>query len=263
MDARRIFDREPFAQDLMRRCLREADVVTGVSAKTLADGEAFLGASLEGRGRVVFNGASVADFRTAEPFEHPRPYVLALGRMVPQKGFDVLLKAWHRVAPEGVDLLLAGDGPDLAELRGSAAGLGLTADRGVKFLGRADRPTTASLFRGCLFVALPSRTDEGLPVVCAETMAAGKTIVGTSVGGVPEAFIDGASGLIVDRDDVDAFADALRRMLTDDAMRQRFELAAAQRSEVFAWRRITGDYQEAYRHAIDRDAARHVERVGA
>lgn len=255
MDARRIFEREPFAQRLMRQALREADLVTGVSGKTLADGEAFLGEPLGDKGRVIFNGARVDDFRAADAFEHPRPYVLALGRMVPQKGFDVLLKAWRKVAPGGVDLLLAGDGPNLDELRGLAASLGLTESAGVTFLGRADRPKTASLFRGCRFVALPSRTDEGLPVVCAETMAAGKTIVGTSVGGVPEAFIDGESGLIVPRDDVDAFADALARMLADEPLRRRLETAARDRSEVFGWRRITSDYQAAYREASERAAA--------
>ncbi len=254
MDARRIFEREPFAQNLMRQALREADVVTGCSGKTLEDGERFLGESLEKKGRVIFNGARVDDFREAAPYEHPRPYVLALGRMVPQKGFDVLLRAWKQVRPEGVDLLLAGDGPDLDALMQFAAELGLTAAAGVHFLGRADRRTTASLFRGCQFVALPSRTDEGLPVVCAETMAAGRTMVGTSVGGVPEAFIDGQTGLIVERDSVDAFADALRRMLNDEPMRHHMQQLAAERSEIFGWPRITSDYQAAYRAAIERAA---------
>jgi glycosyltransferase involved in cell wall biosynthesis len=256
MDARRIFEREPFAQNLMRQALRDADIVTGCSGKTLADGERFLGASLGDKGRVIFNGASVDDFKNAEPYAHPRPYVLALGRMVPQKGFDILLRAWQMIKPNGVDLLLAGDGPDLNDLQRQALDLGLDESAGVKFLGRADRPTTASLFRGSLFVALPSRTDEGLPVVCAETMAAGKTMVGTSVGGVPEAFLDGESGLIVERDDVDAFAAALKRMLDDDAMRTSMAAAAAKRAEQFGWQRITSDYQAAYRDAIEMSSQR-------
>ncbi len=250
MDARQIFEREVFAQQLMRQALRDADIVTGCSGKTLADGEKFLGESLGDKGRVVFNGASVEDFKTAQPYDYPRPYVLALGRMVPQKGFDVLLRAWKQVQPAGVDLLLAGDGPDLDDLQRLAGELGLGDAAGVKFLGRADRPTTASLFRGCQFVALPSRTDEGLPVVCAETMAAGKTIVGTSVGGVPEAFIDGQTGLIVERDDVEAFAAALKQMLENPTMRDQMSAAAADRAELFGWQRITTDYQAAYRDAM-------------
>ncbi len=250
MDARRIFEREPFAQNLMRQALGEADIVTGVSAKTLADGEAFLGQSLEHKGRVIFNGASVDDFRVAEPYQHDRPYVLALGRMVPQKGFDVLLQAWKQVQPEGVDLLLAGDGPDLDAYRDLAKKLGLTESAGVHFLGRADRPKTASLFRGAMFVALPSRTDEGLPVVCAETMAAGKTMVGTSVGGVPEAFIDGETGLIVERDNVEQFAAALKTMLDDPAMRDRMAAGAENRAALFGWQRITSEYQAVYRDAL-------------
>jgi glycogen(starch) synthase len=252
MDARQIFQHDPFAQTLLHTVLREADIVTACSGKTLADGERYFGEALGDRGRVIFNAASIDDFRNAEPFRHDRPYVFALGRMVPQKGFDVLLRAWKKMAPEGVDLLLAGDGPELDSIKRFADELRLTKAQGVHFLGRADRPKTASLFRGSLFVALPSRTDEGLPVVCAETMAAGKAIVGTRVGGVPEAVLDGHNGLIVERDDADAFAQALARMLKDDSFRHAAEQTAIERAELFSWPHVTTQYQAVYAEAIER-----------
>ena len=248
MDADRVFERDAFTREILRTALREADVITGCSAKTLADAEAFAGQTVFGdRARVIFNGASVDDFRLATPYNHPRPYVLALGRLVHQKGFDMLLRAFASARLAGWDLIIAGDGTDRAGLLALAGELGLT--QSVRFVGRADRALAASLFMGCEFVAIPSRADEGLPVVIAEAMAAGKPVSRTRVGGVPEAVLDGETGLLVDRDDVPAMAAALTRMAADAELRARMAGAAAQRSGLFAWPAIADQYEAAYEQA--------------
>lgn len=253
MDADRVFERDTFTREILRTALREADVITGCSQKTLSDAEAFFGCPFGERARVIFNGASVDDFRQATPYNHPRPFILALGRLVQQKGFDTLLRAFALARPAGWDLIIAGDGKDRSALEAQAGQLAL--DGSVAFVGRADRTLAGSLFRGCGFVAIPSRADEGLPVVIAEAMAAGKPVLGTRVGGVPEAVLDGQTGLLVDRDDVPAMAAALTRLVSDEALRVRFSVAAAQRSGLFSWPAIADQYEAAYQHARARRSA--------
>jgi glycosyltransferase involved in cell wall biosynthesis len=110
----------------------------------------------------------------------------------------------------------------------------------------------ASLFLGCSFFALPSRADEGLPVVCAEAMAAGKAVVAARAGGTPEAVLDGESGVIFEKEDRAALTAALRNLAADPGLCGRFGEAGARRSEQFSWPVITGQYLAAYHDAAHR-----------
>jgi glycosyltransferase involved in cell wall biosynthesis len=224
--------------------LGSADAVTACSQKTLDDAEAFYGKPLGARARVIFNGASLGDFESSPPYAHGRPYILAIGRLVPQKGFDVLLRAMATEGLQTHDLLLAGDGGERASLEKLAADLKL--DGRVRFLGQVQRPQAASLFRSCDMVVFPSRADEGLPVVCAEAMAAGKPIIGTRVGGVPEAVVPERTGLIVAPEDPAELAVAIARLLADAPMRRSMGEAARQRAGMFSWPVIAGMYREVY-----------------
>jgi glycosyltransferase involved in cell wall biosynthesis len=250
MDATKLFERSTFARETLRQCMQEAQVVTGCSAKTLADGERFLGRAVDDA-QVVFNGASLSDFASAKPYAAKRPYIFAMGRLVPQKGFDVLLRALKKSQVDWLDLLLAGDGSERAKLEGVVAELGLGGQ--VSFLGRADRQQVPSFLSGCAFFVIPSRTDEGMPVVCAEAMAAGKAIIGTRVGGVPEIVSDGETGLLVGPEDVEALASAIRRLAGDESLSRRLGEAGRAQSERFSWPRITREYLQVYGHSLRRD----------
>ena len=102
---------------------------------------------------MIYNGIALADFATEASAAssnlraHPRPYVLALGRFVPQKGFDLLIHAWKRAGLREFDLVIAGDGPEKTALQNAAHGL----DH-VHFWGRADRADVVQLLRGCRVV---------------------------------------------------------------------------------------------------------------
>lgn len=255
MDATQLFQRSPFARNLLRHVLDRADVITACSRKTLEDGEAFYEKPFGSRGRVVFNGANIQDFDSPSTFPHPRPYILAIGRVVPQKGFDVLLRAYAAAGDLGNDLVIAGDGAELPALKQLAAELKI-ADR-VLFSGRADRPTTVALFRSASFFVLPSRADEGLPVVCAEALAAGKPIIATRSGGAPEAILHNQCGLIIDKDNVSQLTAALQRLAHDPGLRETFANNAKARAPLFAWPTITGQYIDAYDAAGDRFTQRY------
>ncbi|MEC3977319.1 glycosyltransferase [Amycolatopsis sp. H20-H5] len=148
------------------------------------------------------------------------PVALCLARMEPQKRHDLLLTAWAALDAEAV-LWLAGDGSlreDL-ERRSDALGLG----HRVRFLGnRADGPDLLA----AADVTVLTSDWEGLPLAVLESLAAGRPVVATDVGGVAEA-LAGGGGLVVPRGDREAITEALRHFLFDPAARD--EAAAAVR----------------------------------
>lgn len=224
MDAGRMYQRDPGARRLLEAVTAHAAVVTGCSSRTLADVEAYLGHGFGARGRVIFNGTEVERFRRAEPHALGRRYVFALGRLVEQKGLDVLIRAFAASAPDDVVLVIAGDGPARAALEALARELGV-ADR-VRLVGRADRAQVASFMAGAAAIAVPSAADEGFPLVGVEAMASGRPLVITDTGGVRDVMVPGETALIVPKGDAAALGGALARVLGDADLATRLGAAA-------------------------------------
>lgn len=246
MDASQVFQRSSLARQTFRSAMREAAVITACSAKTLSDAETYSQISTKCRGKVIFNAARSADFSQVSGYQHGRPYLFALGRIVPQKGFDILLRALA-ISQCNRDLIIAGDGEELPRLQALCEELGLR--KRVRFVGRADRNAVAAYFQGCDFVVVPSVADEGLPVVCAEALAAGRAVVSTDTGGAPEVILHGVCGLVVPKGDVSALAKAIDRMSADDEFRHRASAACQDRARFFDWKTITDQYEAIYESA--------------
>jgi len=171
---------------------------------------------------------AVARFRD-ELGARGRTAVLFLGRLVPIKGADLLVDAAAR-AP-GVAVWIAGDGPELEHLRERARAARLD----VSFLGHVDRRRRRLALEACDAVAVPSRIErggraEGAPVVCAESYAAGRPLVGTRAGGIVEIIEDEQTGLLVEPDDAEALAAALARLAASPELRARLAAGAASRA---------------------------------
>lgn len=152
------------------------------------------------------------------------PLVLGLGRLVPQKGFDVLVRAFARsgVTAAGWRLEIAGSGPALADLQALARDLGIEA--AVTFPGTT-KDSAAFLRRAGIF-ALTSRF-EGFPNALAEAMALGRAVVATDCPTGPRELTQGgAAGRLVPVDDVDAVATAIRELAASPLSRRRLGLAA-------------------------------------
>ena len=223
---------------LMRWALRRAAHVVAC-ARALARTVRALAPDIAPRLSVVPNGVDPERFEHAPGFAHPRPYVLAVARLSREKGVDVLLEAVARV-DVGVDLLVAGDGPERAALEHQRAARGLQGR--VHFLGAVEPEVVAALHRGALLLACPSRW-EGLPLVCLEAMAAGRAVVATGVDGTPDAVEDGGTGLLVPPDDPQALADALAALLRDPDRRQRFGARGHARVRAeFTWDTVARRY---------------------
>ena len=132
-------------------------------------------------------------------------FVLGVGRLVPEKGFDVLIDAVARLAAnDRPELVVVGVGPERHALAEQAA----KAEVKLHLPGAVAPAELADWYRRARIVAVPSRR-EGFGLVAAEAAAAGRAVVGSAVGGIPVVVKSGVSGLLVEPGDVDALAKAL------------------------------------------------------
>lgn len=161
--------------------------------------------------------------------------LIAVGRLDPIKGFDVLLRALAELADAGVAFRcrIIGEGPQRAELERTIATLRL-GDR-VQLPGARPQVEVRALLHAATAFVLPSAVApdgnrDGIPVALMEAMAVGAPVVSTRVSGIPELIDDDVSGLLVDGGDASGLAVALRRLLGDAALRER--LASAGRAIV-------------------------------
>jgi glycosyltransferase involved in cell wall biosynthesis len=247
MDADQVFQRKESDRRMYRDLLAAADAVTACSKQTLREAVEFFGSGLEAKSRVIYNGVRLEDFASPYPYVASRPYILAIGRHVPQKGLDVLLRAYTIAKPAGHDLLIAGDGPQTLELKSLAAELGIGSN--VQFLGAVSHDKAVSLFAGCSFFVLPSR-HEPMGIVNLEAMAAGKAVVASRVGGVPELVVDGQTGMLVDADNPTALAAALGSVSADPELRRRLGAAGRERVALFSWPALADQYESVYRQVM-------------
>ncbi len=160
-----------------------------------------------------------------------------------EKGYDVLLDAAAEVDRRGLPLRFAaaGDGVLDGELRARHDALGL-GDR-FRFLGH--RPDALELLAAADVAVIPSR-QEGLPVVLMEAASVGTPIVASAVGGVPRVIEDGRSGLLVPPGDPTALADALERVVTDDALRASLGAGARSLRDQFDAARAASEIEGLY-----------------
>jgi glycosyltransferase involved in cell wall biosynthesis len=157
------------------------------------------------------------------------PVIVAVGRLEPVKGFDVLIDAMASASLADARLVVAGQGSQEAALRRQCDRLGL-AHR-VAFVGRLGPEALRDQYRHSDAFALSSRS-EAMPLALIEAMACGLPVVATRVGEVPE-IVEPAFGKTVETEDPDALADALSKILQPGFAGQA-RRAARQRSEAFS-----------------------------
>ena len=159
----------------------------------------------------------------------PGPRMLFVGRLVYYKGLSVLIEAMEGC---GGSLVIVGEGPLEGELRSLVDRKGLGGR--VLFTGRVDDADLPAVYQACDLFVLPSiAKTEAFGVVQIEAMAAGKPVVSTNLPtGVPWVNKDGESGLIVEPGDSVSLGQALRRLVEDEALRQRLGAGAQRRAEL-------------------------------
>jgi glycogen synthase len=246
-DAHNVFERSATMRAGLRRVLRRANAVTACSAYVL-EALATLG-GIRPDAIVIPNGVNPDDFASSPRQLSERPYVLAVGRLVSQKGFDVLVEALASPDLTQLDLLVAGDGPERERLEDQAYRFGL-GDR-VRFLGALDRRELADTLAGAQLFAFPSRC-EPFGIALLEAMAAGVPSVATRTGGVIEFARDDENAVLVEQDDASGFARAIKRLNTDVSLRMRLAEAGRSTARELSWRDIASRYEETYSRAVAR-----------
>jgi glycosyltransferase involved in cell wall biosynthesis/O-antigen/teichoic acid export membrane protein len=163
---------------------------------------------------VIRNGVFVPTVQA--PSRMRPPHVVILANLIAYKGHDVALTAFARVRASmpatEARLQLAGAGPEEGPLRARARELGI--ERAVEFLGSVADVST--LLADCAFTVLPSLT-EGMPNAVLESLAHGRAVIASAVGGVPE-ILEHGGGVLVPSGDPETLADAMRGLLLDPAM---------------------------------------------
>lgn len=169
------------------------------------------------------------------------PIILSVGRLVPQKGFDILLKAFSDVIKEmDARLIILGEGPEKESLARLANELAIAEK--VSFLGFQNNPYKF-ISKADIFV-LSSRL-EGLPMVVLEAMACDTPVVSTDCKSGPREILqNGKCGVLVHTDDIDALSTAVLTLLKDKVLRERFSRLGKQRVKDFAVEKITLEYEE-------------------
>ncbi|MBV8562427.1 MAG: glycosyltransferase family 4 protein [Actinobacteria bacterium] len=172
-----------------------------------------------------------------------------VGRMTAVKRTDDLLRTLRRLVDMGVDavLCLVGDGPDREELEQKAHELGVV--KRCLFVGYQE--DVARFYDAFDAVLLPS-ANEGTPVSVIEGLAAGRPVVATRVGGVPDVVRDGVDGFLADVGDTEALARCLAELAADPELRERMGASGRERVLTrYAVERLVEDTDRLYRSLLE------------
>lgn len=229
--------------------LRASDMVIAVSSFTRDRLAGDFGVAPD-RIRLVTNGVDLDRFSPGTGTGMAEPYILGVGRLIERKGFDRLIEAFATIADEfpAYSLRIAGKGPEEKNLAALAERLG--PDGRIELLGGVGDAELLDLYRRCTLFAMPNRTlpdgdTEGFGLIFLEANACGKPVIGGRAGGAVDAVIDGETGLLVDGADVAAIADALRRLLGDEALRARLARGGLAHARRLGWDHTAGLFLEA------------------
>lgn len=178
-------------------------------------------------------------------------YILGLGRLTHEKGFDILLRAFSKIGIEfpELKLIIAGEGTERTSLAQLANSLRIS-DR-VLFCGEVTREKAFKLLSKCALLVVPSRS-EGFGVVILEAMAFGKAVVATSVGGIPEIIKDGETGFLVPPDDPEELSRVISRLLSDERLARDIGSRALEAiGGTYNWDAIADKYLTVYRAVLN------------
>lgn len=223
------FQRACFLGGLLRRVYGRAKAVVAISEFTRGKLIAF-GVNAD-RITVVLPGADPDASVTQADIDAVRHkyvldgsrVILSVGRLIPRKNHVALVRALPKILERIPDtlLLIAGQGPCMWAVCQEAQRLGVRAQ--LVMPGKVEERDLAALYAACDVFALPAGADtrgqvEGFGLVFSEAHVHAKPVVAGNSGGVPEAVLDGETGLLVEPDDVDGLAEAILGILEDAAL---------------------------------------------
>jgi glycogen(starch) synthase len=239
------------ADTLLGRTLERADWVIAVSEAMLSDVRRLF-PEIESRSSVIYNSVD-------EPSIEPRPLafdparLLCLGRLVPEKGFDVAIDAFAGIRDEfpGITLVIAGDGSARPALTHQVRSLGL--DSAVEFTGWVQPDEVPALINRCTALIVPSRWREAFGIVAVQAMQMARPVVASDVGGLSEIVSDGITGYLIPAENPIILAQVLRDFLRDPVLAERLGKAGrSQAAARFPFHQHVCQHEHIYQMVVDR-----------
>jgi colanic acid/amylovoran biosynthesis glycosyltransferase len=173
----------------------------------------------------IYNGLDLAEFGRAD-FSSKPPLIIAVGRLIPKKGFGDLLRTCALLAKceESFRCEIIGEGPLENELRTQIDELGL--QNHIELAGAKPQTQLRRRLAAANVFVLPSVKDpdggmDNLPTVIMEAMATGLPVVSTNIGGIPEMVIENETGFLVSPGDTTAMANAIEKVINDNSLAAR------------------------------------------
>ena len=205
---------------------KNATIIVTISNYSLEKIQKYYGID-QGKVRIVPNGVDIEKFKPRDPQAirqkfglGTEPCVLFVGSLIPRKGLPFLVEAAKKVVKNKADtkFLIVGDGPLRNQLSDSLKTANLL--RNFKFIGNLKDDVLPAVYNCADVFVLPS-IQEGQGIVLLEAQASGKPVVAFDIGGVNEAVQNQETGLLVERGNIEALADALLKLLKDKTLKEK------------------------------------------
>ncbi|MFC1550424.1 glycosyltransferase family 4 protein [Candidatus Neomarinimicrobiota bacterium] len=231
---------------LYSRSLSSMDYVTTVS-RAMRTGLLKTFRNMKKEIHVIHNGLALPQIKCIQPTYNP-PNIITIGRVCKEKGFDIALKAFAIVQKTfpAAKLTIAGDGPELTNLRNLTNELGINNQ--VNFLGWVEPDQVPELLNTASIVLMPSRWKEPFGLVALQASQMAKPVVATSVGGIPEIIEHEKTGLLVENEDYSQMAEGIITLISNPEWAINLGLAGRKRAETkFSITNMTDKYEELYK----------------
>lgn len=210
---------------------------------------------------VIYNGVNVEEFSGAPGTGLRRriglpdnDIVLAYaGQIEEEKGLTCLIKSFKHLSEKyrNIHLIVAGSST-LWQVSAEKSGRyeekvkKLAEDLNVHFLGKVPVEDMPEVYGACDIFVLPSLVHEGCPLTVLESMSAGRPVVASKVGGVPELVIHGKTGLLVTPGDVDELAACIEKLVSDEMLRKKMGKEGFRRAKKFPWEKMVEEINKVY-----------------
>lgn len=245
-DATSVFTRSAMLRSVLRRTVAAADAITAPSRFSLDELCRWIDEDLADRARVIPNGVDLVT-EVKKQADRP-PLVVAAGRLVRIKGFDLLIQAFAKIGKTtNYRLVIVGDGHERESLARMVGELGI--ENSVSITGFLPEDEVRKLMTNAQIVVVPSRAEaQGLTLL--EGMAAGAAIVAADVGGIPEVVRDSVEAYLVPPEDIASLVNRIGDLIMDPVKRQSLADGAQKRVVNYSWETTLAKYRSCYRAVL-------------
>jgi len=245
----KFYARTKLMQRIYHSLLKRADHITAVSEFLLKTAHDLYNLDESKSTRIFMGGFRPQQGKDSSISIH-EPFILAIGRLTKQKGFDLLIEAFKPLAEihKDISLIIVGDGPEREHLSEKIRHHNL-ADR-IILKGSLQRDKIPPYLEECLFMVLSSRW-EGLGSVILEAFSFGKPVVAPAVGGILEIVLDNINGLLTEKGNIPQLTEAMEKLLTNESLRKGLGIAAKNfMHEIGGYEKCADRYLEVYRQFL-------------